>query len=63
MGDAPVEPAGDDVNTREPFVGGCCVGLSTAGEAGTSERNLLCLWWSWVSARGGRPPARDGRRN
>ena len=23
----------------------------------------LCLWWSGVSARGGRPPAMDGRRN
>ena len=26
-------------------------------------RFCLCLWWSGVSARGGRPPARDGRRN
>src|SRR5450755_274629 len=23
----------------------------------------LCLWWSGVSARGGRPPAMEGRRN
>jgi hypothetical protein len=23
----------------------------------------LCLWWSGVPARGGRPPAMDGRRN
>ena len=30
---------------------------------GRSERNLLCLWWSGVSARGGRPSATDGRRN